>query len=198
MPRPLHTVAVFSGSRPGARPSYARAAARFAEAMAKRGLGLVYGGASVGLMGVVADGLLAAGGRVLGVIPRALAKKEVAHGGLDELVVVGTMHERKAIMADRADGFVALPGGFGTFDELFEIVTWAQLGMHDKPIGLLDVDGYFQPVRDLVRRVIDEGFALPEHEKLVIVESDPEALLDAMARYEPPALGTKWIASDDR
>src|SRR6266404_9183331 len=146
----LRRVCVFSGSSFGARPMCADAAATLARELARRGIGLVYGGGSVGLMGVVADAVLEAGGEVIGVIPRALATKEIAHQGLADLRVVPSMHERKALMTELADGFIALPGGFGTFDELFEAITWAQLGLHNKPVGLLDVADYFAPLRALV------------------------------------------------
>jgi uncharacterized protein (TIGR00730 family) len=155
-------------------------------------MGLVYGGASVGLMGVLADAVLGAKGDVVGVIPSWLVDRELAHGRLADLRVVGSMHERKKAMADLADAFVALPGGFGTFDELFEIVTWAQIGLHNKPIGLLDVEGYFEPVKRLVAHVIEEGFAPPENRDLLIVEREPPALLDALSHFTPPPLGPKW------
>jgi len=189
----LRRVAVFSGSRPGARPSYAEDAARLGRTLATRGIGLVYGGASVGLMGAVANAVIAAGGETVGVIPRGLAAKEIAHEGLTELRVVETMHERKAMMAELSDGFIALPGGFGTFDELFEIVTWAQIGIHRKPVALLDTEGYFQPLRALVRRAVEEGFALPEHADLFLFDGDPDRLLASMSTYAPPALGPKWM-----
>jgi uncharacterized protein (TIGR00730 family) len=194
----LRRVAVFTGSRPGARAAFLRDAERLGRALAARGTGLVYGGASVGLMGAVADAALAAGGAVTGVIPRALAAKEIAHEGLSELRVVASMHERKALMADLADGFVALPGGFGTFDELFEIVTWAQLGIHRKPIGILDTEGYFEPLRALVERVVAEGFALAEHAGIFLWDADPERLLDAMAAYRAGPVGAKWVTRDER
>jgi uncharacterized protein (TIGR00730 family) len=185
-------VCVFTGSRPGARPAYAVAARALGKELARRRMGLVYGGASVGLMGAVADAVLEEKGEVVGVIPSWLVEREIAHGNLADLRVVGSMHERKKTMADLADAFVALPGGFGTFDELFEIVTWAQIGLHDKPIGLLDVAGYFEPVRRLVAHVIEEGFAPAEHAGLVIVREEPGALLDALSAFTPPPLGPKW------
>jgi uncharacterized protein (TIGR00730 family) len=194
----LRAITVFCGSRPGARPAYQEAAARLGRALAARGLGLVYGGASVGLMGAVADAALLAGGSVIGVIPRSMVDRELAHPKLTELRVVHTMHERKAMMADLADGFIALPGGFGTFDELFEIVTWAQLGMHGKPVGLLDTAGYFGPLRALVDRVVEEGFALRDHAGLFLCDADPDGLLDAMAAHRPGPPPPKWITPEDR
>ena len=158
---------------------------------------LVYGGGRVGLMGIVADTVLAAGGEVIGVIPRALATKEVAHDALTELRVVASMHERKALMAELADGFVALPGGFGTFDELLEIVTWAQLGLHAKPIGILDVAGYFDAFSALVEGAIAEEFVRPEYRKLFVVGDEPRALLARLETHVPPAGVVKWIGLDE-
>lgn len=162
-------------------------------AVAARGLTLVYGGARVGVMGAVADAALAAGGRVVGVIPRSLVSKEIAHDGLSELFLTETMHDRKDRMVALSDAFVALPGGFGTYDELFETITLAQLGLHDKPNALLDTDGFFQPLVALMRHTIDHDFAAPEHERLVVVERDPERLLDALAAWTPPPLGSKAL-----
>src|SRR5262245_40727131 len=153
--------------------------------MAWRGLGLVYGGASRGMMGILADATLAEGGEVIGVIPRGLFQREVAHRGLTTLHEVGSMHERKALMADLADGFIALPGGYGTFDELFEIVTWAQLGIHAKPIGLLDVREYFSPLMILIERAAAEGFVPPAHTALLLRVETPAELLDRLASYQP-------------
>ena len=162
-----------------------------------RGIGLVYGGGSVGLMGVLADAVLERGGAVTGVIPRALATKEVAHQGLGDLRVVASMHERKAVMAARADGFVALPGGFGTFDELFEVITWAQLGLHAKPIGVLNIEGYFDAFATLVDRAVVEGFVLPQYRALLVTAAGPEELLARLETYVPPAGLFKWIAIDE-
>lgn len=148
-------------------------------------------------MGVVADAVLAGGGEVIGVIPRALATKEIAHQGLADMRVVSSMHERKALMVELADGFVALPGGFGTFDELFEAITWEQLGVHEKPIGILDVDGYFAPFFALVEHAIGEGFVRPEYRGLVVRATEPGALLDRMALHRPPAGVLKWIGKDE-
>jgi len=188
----MRRVAVFSGSRSGARAAYLSAATALGEELARRAVGLVYGGASVGLMGAAADAVLRAGGEVIGVIPASLRDRELAHLGLTELHVVESMHERKALMSERADGYIALPGGFGTFDELFEVLTWAQLGMHRKPIGLLDVEGYFDPLVAMVTHAVAEGFVLADHARLLVVERDAPRLLDAMAAFEPPPLGQKW------
>src|SRR2546423_12186279 len=164
----MNRICVFCGSNAGARPEYRKAAVELAEALADQRLGLVYGGASVGLMGVIADTVLARGGEVIGVIPRALFRREVAHDHLTTLHEVGSMHERKALMADLSDGFIALPGGFGTFDELFEITTWAQLGLHTKPIGLLNVAGYFTPLLTMVSHAVTEGFLPPNHAHILL------------------------------
>jgi hypothetical protein len=192
----MKSVCVFCGSSPGARPSYRDGAERLATAIAKRGLDLVYGGASVGLMGALADAALAAGGRVVGVLPRALDRKEIAHAGLSELRVVDSMHERKAQMAERADAFVALPGGIGTLEEWFEVLTWSQLGFHAKPCGLLDVDGYFAPLLALLDRAVHERFVTPEHRAMIVVEHDAERLLDALDRWRAPA-AEKWLDRDE-
>jgi uncharacterized protein (TIGR00730 family) len=164
--------------------------------LARRDIGLVYGGGNVGLMGIVADAVLAEGGEVVGVIPRALVDRELAHTRLSELVVVDTMHERKQRMHDLSDGFVALPGGFGTLDELFEALTWAQLGMHGKPCGLLDVDGFWGPLRALVERQVSEEFVRSHHAMMLLHDHDPEVLLDAFAAYRAPEV-TKWIGRRD-
>jgi uncharacterized protein (TIGR00730 family) len=184
------SVCVFCGSSAGSAPEYAGAARALGRALAARGLELVYGAGHVGLRGVLADAVLQAGGRVVGFIPRALAGRELAHQGLSELHVVGTMHERKAAMADRAGAFVALPGGFGTADELFEILTWAQLGIHAKPVGLLNVQGYFDPLLAWVERAVQEGFVRDTHRGMLLVGDDPEALLEAVLR-EPTAPGPR-------
>jgi hypothetical protein len=193
----LSSVCVFCGSSPGRDPAFGEAAAALGRTIARRGLTLVYGGAQVGLMGVLADAARDEGGTVHGVITRALETKEIAHRGLTRLDVVDTMHERKAAMADRADGFVMLPGGFGTFDEFFEAVTWTQLGVHDKPCGILDVDGYFAPLQALLDRATDQGFVRTEHRGLVMVDADPDTLLDRMAAWTPVVID-KWIDRADR
>jgi uncharacterized protein (TIGR00730 family) len=179
----VKSVAVYCGSAPGMRPAYADAARALGTELAQRGIELVYGGASVGLMGVVADAALAARGKVIGVIPRALVEKELAHGALTELIVVDTMHERKAAMSARADAFVAMPGGFGTLDETFEALTWSQLRIHVKPVGLLDVDGYYTPLRAWVDQAVREGFVRAEHRSFLVAEPTAPALLDALASW---------------
>jgi uncharacterized protein (TIGR00730 family) len=179
-------VCVFCGSSLGAMPVFARLAAHLGHALARQGIGLVYGGASVGLMGRLADAALAAGGEVIGVIPQALVDWEVAHGGLTDLRIVTSMHERKAVMADLADAFIALPGGLGTLDELAEILTWAQLGLHRKPIGVLDADGYFAPLLAFLDSAVRAGFVQPMHRAMLLVDDDAERLLDAFRAYRPP------------
>ena len=193
----LQRLCVFCGSSSGVGDGYVGLARELGRLLAERDIGLVYGGAQVGLMGVLADAAQAEGGRVHGVITRALETKEIAHRGLTSLAVVDTMHERKAAMADRADGFVMLPGGFGTFDEFFEAVTWTQLGVHDKPCGVLDVDGYFAPLQALLDRATGQGFVRAEHRHLVMVDADPDALLDRMADWAPVVVD-KWIDRADR
>jgi uncharacterized protein (TIGR00730 family) len=189
----LSRVCVFTGSNYGKRPEYRRQAQELGEELVRRGLGLVYGGGSIGLMGVVADTVLANGGEAIGVIPRGLFKREVTHRGLTQLHEVGSMHERKALMADLADGFIALPGGLGTFDELFEIITWAQLGLHTKPIGLLDETGYFDPLLALIRHASEEGFVMPAYINIVMRETTPAALLDRFATYTPVVSPNKFV-----
>ena len=191
----LRRICVFCGSSAGGSAAYGAAARALGTLLARRGLGLVYGGASVGLMGAVADAALAGGGEVVGVIPGALAAKEIAHAGLTRLEVVASMHERKARMAELADGFVALPGGMGTLEELSEVLTWAQLGIHDKPCALLDVDGYWRPLVAFLDHAVEERFLRPEHRALLLVEPDAAALLDAFARWSPPTR-QRWIVRD--
>jgi hypothetical protein len=193
----MKRVCVFTGSRPGSKPDYLEGAEALGKVLASSGIGLVYGGASVGAMRAVADSVLAAGGEAIGVIPRALVDKEVAHHGLTKLHVVATMHERKAMMSDLADGFIALPGGFGTLDELFEIVTWSQLGMHGKPIGLLDVAGFWGPLTVFLDHVVKEGFVPEDQLALLLRESDPRVLIEKMRTWKVPALGKKWIDKKD-
>lgn len=189
----LRTVCVFCGSRPGARPEFLAAAQAFGEELARRKLALIYGGASVGLMGAVADAVLAAGGRAVGVLPFSMQQREIGHQGLHELHLVNSMHERKALMAKRADAFVALPGGFGTFDELFEIITWGQLGLHSKPIGLLDVGGYFQPLIAMVRRGVEDGFIPEAHERPFAVSPSASELLDRLQAGPTMQTTEKWL-----
>jgi uncharacterized protein (TIGR00730 family) len=192
----VRRVCVFCGSAAGVRLDYAEAAMAMGTALAERGVGLVYGGGHVGLMGVVADAALAGGSEVIGVIPKGLHAREVGHEGISELRVVETMHERKAEMAALADGFVTLPGGLGTLEELFEVWTWAQLGIHRKPLALLDVGGYWQPLIALVEAMAAEGFVAPVHRRMLLVESDPEDLLDRMQTYEPPPT-IEWLAEGE-
>ena len=188
----IERVLVFCGSSPGRRPEYAEAARQLGELLAQRDLGLVYGGASVGLMGAVADGALAAGGEVIGVIPRQLVEHELAHGGLSDLREVTTMHERKALMAELSDAVVALPGGTGTLDELFELFTWSQLGLHRMPIGLLDVAGYWRPLLAMLDHMVDERLLRAEHRDTLLVSGDAAALLDALAAYRHSGI-YKWL-----
>jgi uncharacterized protein (TIGR00730 family) len=203
-------ICVFCGSSPGRTPAYAAAAHQLGALLARRDIGLVYGGGNVGLMGIVADAVLAGGGEVIGVIPRPLVERELAgraaganpatslaltHGRLSELIVVDSMHERKQRMHDLADGFIALPGGFGTLDELFEALTWAQLGMHQKPCGLLDVDGFWRPLLALIERQVAEEFVRSHHAMMLLHNNAAEALLDAFAAYRAPDV-PKWIGRD--
>jgi hypothetical protein len=183
---------VFTGSSSGGRSEYTDAARALGCALVARGSELVYGGAKVGLMGVLADAVLAAGGRAIGVIPEVLVTKEVAHEGLSELHVVGSMHERKALMADLSDAFVALPGGLGTLEELAEMLTWAQLGLHAKPCGLLDVCGYYDGLLAFLDHAVTERFVRREHRALLLAACEPEELLARLAMYRPPAV-EKWL-----
>jgi len=192
----IQRICVFTGSQPGYRPVYAEQAERLGRLLAARGIGVVYGGGSVGLMGVLADAALDGGAEVIGVIPEVLMIREVTHTGLTELRIVGTMHERKALMAELSDAFIALPGGFGTLDELFEVVTWAQLGLHRKAVGLLNVEGYYDPLLALIEHAIAEGFILPEYAQLLTVDSDPEGLLEQLLRHEPPVIVPRWITRE--
>jgi uncharacterized protein (TIGR00730 family) len=189
-------VCVFCGSSPGARPGYRAAAQALGAAIAKRGLGLVYGGAHVGLMGVVADAALAEGGEVIGVLPRALETKELAHRNLSALYVVESMHERKALMAELSDAFVALPGGIGTLEEIFEAWTWTQLGLHEKPCALLDVEGYYASLQEFLDRAVADRFVRPEHRSMLLVGDDPERLLDALSGWRAPIV-EKWLERGD-
>jgi uncharacterized protein (TIGR00730 family) len=194
----MQRVCVFCGSRPGDKPAYAEATRRLGIALARRSLTLVYGAGHVGLMGVLADTVLEAGGKVIGVIPQALVEKELAHTRLTERHIVTTMHERKALMADLADGFVALPGAYGTADELFEVLTWAQLGLHAKPIGLLDHDGFFGPLLAWLEHTVHEGFLTQRHRDLLLTAEDPERLLDLLASHRPASVSPKWISEQQR
>ena len=193
----LSSVGVYCASSPGVDPAYAAAAVALGQLLAERGIRLVYGGGHVGLMGVLADACLARGGEVHGVITRALEAKEVAHRGLTSLEIVETMHERKAAMADKADGFIMLPGGFGTLDEFFEVVTWTQLGIHAKPCGVLDVGGFFAPLRELLDGATRQRFLRPGHRDLVIMESDPERMLERLRAWKPVE-ADKWLDRPQR
>lgn len=191
-------LAVFCGSQSGFDPVYSQAARELGQELVHRGLGLVYGGGRVGLMGEIATQVVAAGGEVIGVIPHSLAHKEIAFAEATELIVVDTMHARKAIMADRADAFLALPGGYGTCDELFEILTWAQLGIHAKPVGLLNINGFFTPLLVWLDHVVSEGLLKPRHRSLLLVSETISGLLDAVMCYVPSAPVEKWARPDDR
>jgi uncharacterized protein (TIGR00730 family) len=190
-------ICVFCGSNSGFNPVYREAATALGELFIDRGIGLVYGGGDIGLMGVLADAMLAKGGNVIGVIPESLMAKEVGHQGVSELRIVKSMHERKALMADLSDGFIALPGGYGTFEEFCEVVTWSQLGLHAKPCGVLNVAGYYDPLLELFDRSVREGFLRTENRELVLEDPDPEELLRKMAAFVPlPA--EKWVWKVER
>lgn len=191
-----HRLCVFCGSSKGIKESYAESARTLGATLVRRGFGLVYGGGQVGLMGILADAVLENNGEVTGVIPKSLALKEVAHQGLTKLHVVATMHERKALMAELSEGFIALPGGLGTFEELFEVLTWAQLGLHQKPLGVLNVEGYFDPLLALIDHATNEGFIRQEHRQLLVTSKQPEELFDQLATYRPSVL-PKWIGRDE-
>ncbi|MFL6196049.1 MAG: TIGR00730 family Rossman fold protein [Thermoanaerobaculia bacterium] len=193
----LEAVCVFCGSNTGASPAYARAAAELGRRLAERGLTLVYGGGRVGLMGVVADAALAEGGRVVGVIPEALATRELAHERVTELRVVESMHERKALMSELSDGFIAMPGGIGTLEEWFEVWTWSQLGFQPKPCGLLNVGGYYGHLLAFLDHMTGERFLTPAHRGMAIVDDDPARLLDRLSSYRPPE-ARKWIEDEER
>ena len=188
----MQRICVFCGASCGVRPAYAEAARALGAALARNKLELVYGGGGVGLMGVLADSALASGGAVTGVIPKALATKELLHAGLSSLRVVGSMHERKAVMSDLSDAFLALPGGLGTLEEFCEVLTWAQLGLHRKPCGLLNVESYFDPLLTLLDHAVSEGFVTAADRALVIEERDPQRLLDALAAFRPAKV-KRWI-----
>lgn len=189
----MRRVCVFCGSSDGARVEYASAARALAAELARRRLGLVYGGGGTGMMGVLADAMLAAGGEVIGVIPGPLATRELAHHGLTELRVVRSMHERKATMSELADGFVTLPGGLGTLEETLEMLTWSQLGIHRKPVGVLDVAGYFGGLRTLLRHGVEEGFVRPEYAESLLFDDVPARLLDRFEAWRPDGLRRPWL-----
>jgi uncharacterized protein (TIGR00730 family) len=188
----LKRICVFCGSRPGARPAYVQYAKRVGSLLAERGIGLVFGAGSVGLMGAVASAALARGGEAIGVIPYSLLPKEPAHPGLTKLHIVESMHQRKALMAELADAFLTLPGGFGTQEEFWETLTWAQLGLHEKPCGILNVQGYYDYLLQYIDHAIEHGFVRPEHRSLILVESDPDRLVSMLLEYRPPKLD-RWI-----
>jgi uncharacterized protein (TIGR00730 family) len=188
----MQRICVFCGSSVGVNPAYAEAAVALGRTLVARGSALVYGGGHVGLMGVLADAVLGASGEVIGVIPHALNAREIAHSGLTKLHVVDSMHERKALMAGMSDAFIAMPGGFGTYEEFFEAVTWTQLGVHKKPCGLLNVAGFYDPVIAFLDRAVREEFIRPQHRAAIIVDPDPVKLLDAMDRAVLPDV-PKWI-----
>jgi uncharacterized protein (TIGR00730 family) len=192
----IQRVCVFCGSSKGFRPAYVKAAHDMGKALVRRGTGLVYGGGGVGLMGELADTVMAGGGEVIGAIPHALVAREVAHRSITELVVVRSMHDRKAKMMELADAFVAMPGGYGTFEEFCEVITWAQLGLHQKPCGLLNVEGYYDSLLNLFNRGVDDGFIHPTTRELVVEATDPDVLLDKLAYYKPPIV-EKWIEQDE-
>lgn len=189
----IRRVCVFCGSRPGHSPAFAQAAATLGRELARRGLGLVYGGAGQGLMGAVADAVLDGGGEAYGVIPHGLAQQEFAHPRLTQVHFVGSMHERKALMESLSDAFIALPGGFGTMDELFEALTWAQLGLHEKPVGLVDTSGYYAPLVAWIRGALDAGFVPRALESALLVAPAPDALLEQLLSHRPPASPVKWL-----
>lgn len=189
-------VGVFCGSNVGTAPEFADSARSLGRLLAVRKIGIIYGGGSVGLMGELADAALSDGGEVVGVIPRALWEREIGHRGLTKLHVVETMHERKALMAELSDAFIALPGGLGTLEEIFEIWTWAQLGLHGKPCGFLNVNGYYTPLVGFLDSAVAAGFLRPQHRAIAIVGSDAEVLLERFATYEPPVV-QKWIDRDE-
>ena len=188
----MHSVCVFCGSNAGAREAYALATRALARVIAVRGLRLVYGGGSIGLMGVLAEEVLASGGHVIGVVPRRLVEKEVVRSDLSELHVVETMQERKSLMAELSDGFIALPGGFGTLDELFEMLTWTQLGYHRKPCALLNVEGYFERLIAFLDHSVEQRFVTQAHRAMLVVERSPDVLLDRLAAEQPPD-SSKWM-----
>jgi uncharacterized protein (TIGR00730 family) len=192
----LKRLCVFCGSSRGGNPAYSEAAQELGRLLAQRGLELVFGGGHIGLMGVLADAVIAAGGHTIGVIPRSMVDRELAHAGLAQLHIVDTMHERKARMADLADAFIALPGGFGTADELFEILTWAQLGIHQKPVGLVNTAGFFDPLLAWLDRAVSNGFLKPKHRRLLIKAATVRELLDRLNQFKP--VESQGIQASDR
>lgn len=183
----LHRIGVFCGSRAGVRPDYVEAGAKLGAALSRRGIGLVYGGASIGVMGALADAVLAGGGRAIGVIPQRLKDREIAHAGLSELRVVTSMHERKATMEHLSDAFIAAPGGFGTQEEIFEIITWLQLGLHHKPVGFFNVTGFYDPLLAFIAHSVAEGFIPEAHAEAIEHDTDADRLIDKLLARTPPA-----------
>jgi uncharacterized protein (TIGR00730 family) len=197
MPK-LKRICVFCGSSVGARPAYRDAAQRLGELLAERGIGVVFGGGGIGLMGAVADAALAKGGEVIGVIPESLVRREIGHRGVTKLHVVETMHQRKALMADLSDAFIALPGGYGTLEEFCEAITWSQLGIQRKPCGLLNIEGYWDGLLAFLDHAVDEQFVRPENSELVLVARRPELMLERLAEWTPPAHIEKWLGKEER
>jgi uncharacterized protein (TIGR00730 family) len=193
----VERICVFCGASPGARPEYRDSAGELARLLTAEEIGVVYGGGGGGLMGALADAVLAEGGQITGVIPRSLVDREIAHRDVPDMRVVGSMHERKALMAELADAFVALPGGIGTLEELFEVYTWAQLGLHRKPCALLNVEGYYDGVADFLSHAVAERFLREETRELLMVERDPATLIERLHGFEPPAVVTKWIDREE-
>ena len=189
----MRRICVCGGASPGARPAYAEATAELARLLVADGIGVVFGGGVVGLMGVLADAVLAEGGEITGVIPRALMDREIAHSDVTDMRVVGSMHERKALMAELSEAFVALPGGLGTLEELFEVYTWAQLGLHRKPCALLNVEGYFDGIAGFLAHAVEERFVRVEHLEVLMVETEPGPLVERLRNFEPDSLLPKWI-----
>ena len=192
----MKRICVYCGSNPGANPAYREAARELGNQLAERGLGLVYGGASVGVMGAVADGVLEKGGQAIGVLPHFFSSKEIAHDGLDDLIIVNSMHERKARMEQLSDGFIALPGGWGTIEEIFEVLTWAQLGHHQKPCGLLNVDSYYDELSGFLENAIRNQFVKEEFRPMMMIEDEPSRLLDRFDSYTAPVV-RKWIGAEE-
>jgi uncharacterized protein (TIGR00730 family) len=191
----LRRVCLYAGSSPGADPAYAETAAATARNLAERGIGIAYGGASVGLMGVLADAALDAGGEVIGILPRALGSREIGHRGLTRLEIVETMHERKARMAELSDAFIALPGGLGTLEEVVEALTWTMLGVHLKPVGLLNVDGYYDQLEAFLDGARDQAFLRPEHRALLLSDGDPATLVERLTQWEP-VHASRWTPAE--
>lgn len=192
----IHRICVFCGSASGARPEYVQAAEELGRELVRQGIELVYGGGRIGLMGTIADTVLAAGGTAIGIIPEQLFAREVGHTGLTHLHIVGSMHARKALMVELSDAFIAMPGGFGTLEEFSEVLTWAQLGIHSNPCGLLDVDGYFDHLISFFDLQVTEGFLTPLNRSLVVMEREPKRLLELLEGYSPPVV-RRWVSRDE-